>query len=450
MTYPIRPSMVRGDLVELIKSWLPGRRWFPGSGSITRVERIADNQLVGGDPELRHLLVQVHAGEMAVSYQVLVGLRTELPCGLDPGIIGQVEDGRIAFDALYDPELLRILLTYIAEGRSVGPLRFTAQAGMALNRELPGRLLAADQSNTSVVFGDQAILKVIRQPQSGQHPDFEIPAALTQSGSPIVAAPLGRIDYLGEGEPTVLAVLSRYFPEAATAWDLATTSVGSGGDSFARAARALGETTGLMHVALARDFGVQSLSLDALADISAMFLADLDEALAEVPPLHPYGPALRACYRALGHPAGTVMAQRVHGDLHLGQILGTRWGWVVIDFEGEPLIPLARRRARAPAVRDVATMLRSFDYAGRQASMDGDVSAAQNHSANGQISTWVKDCSEAFCDGYASECGTDPRENIALLNAFVAQKAVYETVYEARHRPSWLPIPIMALENICG
>jgi maltokinase len=315
---------------------------------------------------------------------------------------------------------------------------------------LLGRFLSAEQSNTSVVFGDQAILKVLRRPQVGRHPDLEISAALTSRGSTIVPALLGWIEHTDDSEPTVLAILSQYLPGASSAWDLATANVASGQAGFTTQARAVGETTAVMHAQLAQEFGTEALSQDTLASLVAVMNTDLDAAMIVVPELRPYEANLRSCYRELEHVGGALTAQRIHGDYHLGQVLAANGRWVVIDFEGEPAVPLERRRASAPALRDVAGMLRSFDYASRQPFMDGTVGRRSDKDMRKHAQGWARDCQDAFCDGYGHALGIDLRDSSHLLMPFLMQKAVYEAVYEARHRPGWIQIPMSAIAEACG
>jgi len=157
-----------------------------------------------------------------------------------------------------------------------------------------------------------------------------------------------------------------------------------------------------------------------------------------VPGLRPYAGKLRGYYAELAAVSGPMPRQRIHGDYHLGQVLRTATGWVVLDFEGEPAVPLSERQAPHLALRDVAGMLRSFDYAARHQLLDRpDSEQLRDISAE-----WVERSQAAFCKGYAEGGGMDPQAHTALLRALMLEKAVYEVVYEARHRPSWLPIPL--------
>ncbi len=138
--------------------------------------------------------------------------------------------------------------------------------------------------------------------------------------------------------------------------------------------------------------------------------------------------------------------QRVHGDYHLGQVLHspTR-GWVVLDFEGEPLRPLAERTRPDLALRDVAGMLRSFDYAAGQVRVSTHDAAAAD-----AADAWARAARDAFCSGYADVAGRDPREDAALLAALELDKALYEVVYEAGNRPEWIDVPLGAVDRLLG
>jgi len=495
--------VTQGALADLLSEWLPAQRWFAGSGSrVRQVEITSDVQLAAGDPELRHLMVDVVVGQERVSYQLLTGLRAELPPALAGASIGAMPDGRIAYDGAADPELTAVLLRGIVAQRSVGPLRFGTEPGAIVDGTAPGRTLPALASNTSVVFGEAAILKLLRRPFAGHHPDLEVPSALARNGSKLVAAPLGWIEMPPIGQPApaqasdaapvVLAILSVFFPRSSDGWSLATASlrsahqhgagqhgvgqhgvgqhgvgqhsvgqhsvgqhgvgqhgVGQHGPipDFSAEARLLGEATARLHTELAGVFGTSALSRFALTDLIDTMATELSQATGVVPQLREHEAAIRARYAALAEPGTEVAVQRIHGDYHLAQVLSTDGGWIVLDFEGEPSVPLARRRAFAPALRDVAGMLRSFDYAARHEALrhPDDKRLAEVASA------WVSRCQDAFCSGYAQIMGSDPRtggqlgSRSPLLRALILSKAVYEAVYEARHRPDWLPIPLAAI-----
>jgi maltokinase len=532
---------------DTLARWLPTQRWYSGQNApVGDLAITSDVTLTAGDPEFRHLVVTVSKGSQIARYQVLAGFRSRLPVSLTHAVIGPAAGGMTAYDALHDPALTSILLRNIASQRSVGPLRFIREPGAPIDNWAGSRVLAAEQSNTSLVFGETAILKVLRRPFPGENPDLEVAGALARLGSTRVAAPLGWIETHLEGEPTLLGVLSRYLPGASDGWALAVSGLrslyaelsgerpgeagdylaawkgrapeqdpggrsggamngtqasvmtaahadvmagGAAGDPgtpggasgtpsgagtaggasgtsggasgtgppgtmnghasalgpraeadphFTGEAYLLGQATAEMHADLAAAFGTGQLAPRALTQLADHMIRKLAEALDEVPELGRHAAKLRAAFGALGEITSPVTIQRVHGDFHLGQVIATQAGWVALDFEGEPAIPLAQRRARYPALKDVAGMLRSFDYAARHPLLGNP--DAQRLRAAAEI--WVERCQTAFCAGYARAGGTDPAANAALLRALMLEKAVYEVVYESRQRPAWLSIPL--------
>jgi maltokinase len=448
---------------DTLAAWLPAQRWYSGNRAAMRDLAItADTTLAAGDPELRHLVVMVSQNGEAARYQVLVGIRAHVPDQLRHAVIGPAGSGATAYDALHDPALTQILLRGIRDQQTLRPLRFVRAPEAVIDTEADSLVMTAEQSNTSLTFGDAAILKVLRRLFPGQHPDLEMNLALARRRSPHVAEPFGWIETTidGDPEPTLLAILSRYLPAACDGWSLAVTSLrdlysGDGvsetgsirpeqaGGDFAGEAFRLGLATAEVHADLAAEFGTAEIPPGAYADLADQMTRKLDWACVEVPELHPHAAKLRGYYAELAQVGGALEVQRVHGDYHLGQVLRTPTGWVILDFEGEPVMPLAQRRARSVPLRDVAGMLRSFDYAARHQLIDRpDIAALRDIGGE-----WVERSQAAFCKGYAEAGGMDPQANAALLRALMLDKAVYEVVYEARHRPAWLPIP---LDSIAG
>jgi len=474
---------------DALATWLGNQRWFAGKGQVLRdLAIVADTELVSGDPELRHLIVAVSHGTAVDYYQVPVGLRRRLPARLEHARIGPVGGGsagggRIAYDALHDADLTRPLLAGIAADAEIGSLRMRTIPGARFDVDRDSLVLGSEQSNTSLIYGGESILKVFRRLSPGPNPDLEVTIALARLGSPQVAEPLGWIETRLEGAPTSLAILSRYLRLATDGWTLAATSVrdlyasvgdaaanseatessrrsslprgvappgdssadpvraaDAGGD-FAGESRRLGIATAQVHADLAAAFGTDELGPDAVGELTERMYRKLDLAVAAVPELAKHVEMIGDAYSELAKLSGPFPVQRVHGDYHLGQVLRTETGWVVLDFEGEPATPLVQRRARSSPLRDVAGMLRSFDYAGRHQLIGHPGQAALSDAAR----DWVRRNASAFCVGYTEAGGLDPVANQVLLRALQLDKAVYEVLYEARHRPSWLPIPLDSL-----
>jgi maltokinase len=259
-----------------------------------------------------------------------------------------------------------------------------------------------------------------------------------------------------DGAITVLAILSRYLRAASDGWALAATSVrdlyasadvtraAEAGGDFAGEAERLGAASAQVHRDLADAFGHSELEPEAIRELAEQMFRRLDLAIAAVPELGQYADKLGDAYSALAKLIEPIPAQRVHGDYHLGQVMRTQTGWVVLDFEGEPASPLAQRRARSSPLRDVAGMLRSFDYAARHQV----IARPDATSLMAKASDWVRRNSDAFCAGYAAAGGLDPAQNGVVLRAMLLDKAVYEVIYEARNRPTWVPIPLESIAEL--
>ncbi len=454
--------------------WLPKQRWYAGrtrtlvSAAATAVTPLA--------PDLDHMLVRAGYDDGGSElYQVVVGWGTHPPVEfLDVATIGE-SDGRIGYDALYEEGAAHRILGLVQSNETVGSLRFTVEPEVALPLESPSRVLDGEQSNTSVIFDSAAIFKLFRRLVPGANPEVELGRVLGRAGSPYVARLLGSVECTASADlfdaavvgsdsreaadaggadedqevSVSLAMVTAFARNSADGWAMAVASVRDllgeadlhadevGGD-FAAEAYRLGEAVGAVHATLASELGAD----DGAPPLAAM-LDRLETAAQVVPEVA----ALRAELTAgLSAAADPVTLQRVHGDLHLGQVLRTPDHWLLIDFEGEPGQTMAERRRVDSPLRDVAGMLRSFDYAGYQLL----VHEPDNGQLGYRAGEWVRRNRAAFCDGYTHVSGSDPREQQELLRAYELDKAVYEAAYEARHRPGWLWIPLQSIERMLG
>ncbi|MDQ2837323.1 MAG: phosphotransferase [Actinomycetota bacterium] len=454
------------DVTRVLQDWLGQQRWYSGKsrdGSVSArlLATLSDKpfpvQIWVAD------ISYPDCGQPAVleHYQIPLVLRTETADQLDHAFVGSVHDldgGQPIelYDALHDKEVTGRWLEAIADQSLLDGVSFVRVVDA---EEIPvtehSLALTSEQSNTSLVFGDVAIMKVFRRIEAGLNPDIEIHEAFARMGGRHVAKLLGHVSAEIDGQPASLAMLQEFMTTATDGWQLATNSVRdlmaeadlhaeeAGGD-FAAEAHRLGMSAAEVHADLATAFGTSVLSPLELGERAAAMNARLDSALVEVPELSEVERGLRQAYAEFADLSEPVTAQRVHGDLHLGQVLRTSHRWVVLDFEGEPAKTIAERQAEDSPIRDVAGMLRSFDYAARHQIIDIGSSPQSEFRAN----EWAERNRSAFCTGYAEAGGADPVESGALLRAFEADKAVYESVYEARNRPNWLPIPLASLHRL--
>ncbi|MCH0538061.1 maltokinase [Streptomyces sp. MUM 203J] len=442
------PVALLPSLAPLLRTWLPRRRWFAGKGRpVTGFALVSSTELLPVDsagPGLLHLLVRVQQPGLTDGdcYQLLLGVREALPPQLAPALIGHVTDGPLAgravYEALDDPRLASLLMERLRTPGAIGPLDF--HRTVRIPEGLSPRVLDAEQSNTSLVYGDAYILKIFRRIHTGANPDLELPLALARAGCTRVPAPVAWYEAAaGQADGSTLGVLQPFLRGSQDGWQLALDALSAGRD-FLPEAHALGRATAEVHTALAATLPTVTLDRRQAQHLAVAMSRRLDTATQAVPALMPYVPGLRAAFEAvaaLAEEGTTWRAQRVHGDLHLGQALRTPGGdWTLIDFEGEPTKPLAERRHPQPPVRDVAGILRSFDYAA--------------HSCRPAAPQWAERCRAAYCAGYAEASGRDPRAEQALLRAYETDKAVYEVVYEARHRPDWLPVPMAAVRRLAA
>ncbi|MBJ7339792.1 phosphotransferase [Mycolicibacterium sp.] len=420
------------------EQWLPTQRWYAGRGR--ELTRVRTDEVVSLRDGLDLLLLDAdYADGSSARYQLLVRWAEDDESVARIGGSGT----RIAHDALYDAEAAHYLLSLVDQSAEVGPLRFTKEPGAQLPLHATGRVIGAEQSNTSVVFGNAAMFKVFRRVTPGINPDIELNRELARAGNPHVARLLGSFETTLDGESYSLGMVTEFAADSSEGWDMATASTRdlatAPGDGFAAESRRLGAAVASVHRTLATALGTASepFPVDTL-------LRRLREVAAMVPAVEEYRERIEARYRALG--GQSVVVQRMHGDLHLGQVLRTPDRWLVIDFEGEPGQPLDERRKPDSPLRDVAGVLRSYEYAAYQRLVEGST----DDGLAARAREWVDRNCAAFCDGYAEEAGTDPRASAGPLAAYELDKAVYEAGYEARYRPDWLPIPMASIARLVG
>ncbi|HZX06566.1 maltokinase N-terminal cap-like domain-containing protein [Kribbella sp.] len=463
--------------LDQVQSFCATQRWFGEKGHDVHVEALATSAWLsdaGAWPAVRIGFVYCSGPPGMESpirvYQLPLSYRDEPAENLGHALVGEWVEQDLGdtevwvYDALHDKEATPYWLDGITHDRRLDGLEFHSVQAPDRTVEVPegaqSLVLTVEQSNTSLVFGDVALLKVFRRLEPGSNPGVEIESALTEAGSELVPAVLGsargRWPRAGGGTDTgELAMLTEFQSNATDGWSFATSSVRDlyaeadlhaeevGGD-FAPESHRLGASTAQVHSELAKALGTDVWEPAKLVEHASAMQRRLDHAASVIPELEPYRGGLKRWFDALAAYDQPVTVQRIHGDYHLGQVLRTIDGWKLIDFEGEPAKSLIERRALDTPVKDIAGMLRSFDYAAR--------SLLADHQGDQQIAyraaEWATRNQKAFCDGYAEVAGTDARNQDVLLNAFLADKVIYEVLYEARNRPTWLQIPLSAAAQL--
>ncbi len=455
---PPEPDAVSG----LLTPWLPRQRWFAGKGAAPGVAEVIATADLDPGP-YQDVVVRVHLVRAAGAvYQVPLTYRRERLAEPPAAVIGEL-DGWWVHDGPHDPAYVRALLTLIRDTGSVIGQRLALDGrrqrdGGPIDADAPSSVLSGEQSNTSIIVGAPSpsaiIVKVFRVLAHGDNPDVIVQSALAGAGVTQVPRPAGWLEGSWP-DPTVpgglarghLAFAGEFLSGSEDAWRVATRAVTSD-TPFTRQARELGEVTAQVHAALARALPVRPATGEVLNEVADGLLRRLEVAIAQVPQLAEVGPAAREVMNGVRRLSGVGDLQQVHGDYHLGQVLhSTERGWVLLDFEGEPLRPLAERLLPDLAARDVAGMLRSFDYAAGFASVGRPIDDPLV--AGGRM--WAEAARSAFLDGYAA-LGDDRltalEDGRTLLRALELDKALYEVVYEAANRPEWVGIPLAAVHRL--
>ncbi len=425
----------------------------------------------------------------------------------------------VLYDGMHNERFRRALLEIIANRRVIkgskgelsGAPREQFKGIVDESRIIESRLISTKQSNTSIVYQDKAILKLFRRAEEGLNPDVEISEFLTKAS--FVHAPplLGDISYYEHGsEQHNIATLHAYIKNNGDAWALCMSNVmqyyekkllkkdladvalppqflftvgakiprqltGLIGARFIELVRLLGVRTGEFHRALLLgsndpDFAPESfnyLSLFALSQSMASNTRRIlqsaigekaisKECSEEIQFLVKNRVLIEDAFKALRQEKIDSLKIRIHGDYHLGQVLFTGGDFTIIDFEGDPARPLSERRLKRSPLRDVAGMVRSFQYAAFAGLRAMHLDPATSFSLEKWADLWYKCCANAFLSSYVSTVnGTTlvPSNDASfktLLNAFLIEKSVYELAYELNNRPDWVSIPIRGIWNLLG
>lgn len=433
------------DLSEALGRFLPGQRWFGGKGHEI-LEIVPDRvEVLHSDwPGLVRVEAEVRAEGMEPErYNVLIGLRptdwtlTFLE-GNSDAILGELatdEGPAWAYEAVRDTELaLKLFRTLFPD--ILDPVRV--------------RPITAEMSNTMLIYDDQVVFKIFRTLSEKVNLDLEVLEGLGRVGFPSVAVPLG----VWRAEGTDLGMVQPYLAGGVEGWAMALTSLRdmfgsradpwvSGGD-FAAEAQRLGTTTAELHGALGEAFGISPGSPKEWArnmegQLSRVDHPDLDKQ------------AANRIFQRLAALEDAGSSIRVHGDMHLGQVMRTDAGWYVLDFGGEPSRPVAERRMPTSPMKDVAGMLRSLHYATWTSASEQEDGAVAAELAR----EWEQRNRGAFVDGYleaARRVGgllPEDEDNFGLvLKAFELDRGIYEIGYELAHRPEWVKIPIGSIQSL--
>ena len=503
---------------EVLPAFLVKQRWFGAKDRAITGTRVADWAELGGGRD-GHLLAEIEVGlaggeppqryflPLATSYDDQA-LSHGWP--LLSFALAQVRRGAkvgALYDAMASAEFPLAALKAIREGTviaaganaSIRCWSTSALAGVEVPQEVEVKRLATEQSNSSAMIGNRAVFKAYRKLQAGVQPEIEIGRFLTETARFTNTPPLlGAIERIGaDGAPTALAAAFGFVRNQGDGWIYTTDYLyrtldelrlhaAAGPEPAAAPAedphgfylaqtRILGQRTAELHRALATPTEDPAFAAEPItrADLKAWQRAVRRQAEAAFKALKHVLPQLDEgdrsrvkallahrddCYAridALIEPPVRAAKTRVHGDYHLGQVLVAQNDFYILDFEGEPARPLAERRAKTSPLKDVAGMLRSFDYAAWAAV----TSLAQVHPGTGEIvrtlaEAWRQASAAAFLAGYRETIAgcpsypEDAAEAERLLNLFLLEKALYEICYDAANRPLWVRIPLKGVTSL--
>jgi maltokinase len=437
-------------LPDGLLAWIPRQRWYAGKGQGSSLSQRGSWTLSTDTVEIITYYALDRQATGATLYQVPITRRSNPLDGV-PAI--WQDDTGYYYDAPHDPAYAAAILDLIATEAETGGTRGHRQPGAVAVIVTSSAVLKGEQSNTSIICrvedGSPIILKVFRALHAGENPDVVLQSAISAAGSALVPASVGYVsgEWPDRSEPDGLArghlAFAQEFLEGAEdAWRTALQAA-SAGEDFSQRARRLGQATAQLHTTLAAAMPTRDPGSADVERMLAVMRARADAAIAAVPALAAYRNAIDAVLLT-ARQVPWPRLQRIHGDYHLGQVLAVGDAWVVVDFEGEPLRPMTERSELDLPLRDVAGMLRSFDY------VAGAVLHAGIATPELDPTEWARSARLAFLAGYSESNPLAGGANRDLLDAFELDKALYEAVYEARNRPDWLGIPVEAVRRLAG
>jgi maltose alpha-D-glucosyltransferase/alpha-amylase len=492
---------------EALPAYLPKRRWFAAKD-----ERLEDVRIAyavplphAGDVVLAEVAAELPERSEHYVLPLAVAWEDETVGALPQQLaLARVRRGRrvgMLTDAFAVDALALGVLAQLRDGGTLplgngATLHFVASPRLAeitLPEAPEIRRLSAEQSNSSLIIGDAVMLKMIRRPGEGTNPEVEMTRVLTARGFANSAPLLGEVTRVdADGTSYTLMLAQGFVRNQGDGWtftqdflaraveEVAVTGEPALGDhdvfaSYMGFAGTIGRRLGELHATLAEptddpDFAPHDADAATLHAWGEAALAQLDAALRVLrgvdswpdPSAHGMAEellsrreALRAAVARLAAPGGDALCTRVHGDFHLGQVLVVQGDAFIIDFEGEPARPPAERRRKSSPMRDVAGLVRSFDYAVAAAAPGRAAASPLTEERRiGLLEHFRTEAERAFFDAYHAVLDAAPRRWVgpdsgaALLDLFLLEKSAYEVCYEAANRPTWLPIPLRGLHAI--
>ncbi|YAL84172.1 1,4-alpha-glucan branching protein GlgB [Dermacoccaceae bacterium W4C1] len=469
----IHQATISPSKIDLIDGWISTQRWYRGTAPAPSLRALGAYRF---DDPAGEVGIEIHvladeSGPTPTIYQVPLTYRaTPLTDVSSAAFVGTMQHSvlgtRYVYDGAHDGVFATALIGAVLGGVPQAVEEIVGEDGSQQARTPSARVVAGapaqtavqvsnprvlgvEQSNTSLVADlrtddgvQPVIVKLFRVLQSGPNPDVQVQQALTAAGSAQVSPflgvlhgewddPQGRL--AGSGD---LAFAQHFLADAPDGWAEATRSAAAGSDPGPEA-YSLGRATAALHTALAEQLPTTTASPELIDSIAEGMLRRFSAAAELDPDLAQDRATVETVIQDL-RTAQWPLLQRIHGDYHLGQVLRSGNSWVMLDFEGEPLRPLQERNEPDTVLRDVAGMLRSYDYAA------GSVRLTTGTDA----SAWARAARAAFLTGYNEVSDIDLARSRSLLRAYELDKALYELTYEVGHRPDWVPIPEAAVQRL--